>query len=66
MISMNSNTQECIQGFGKKIKKRLLGKPGHIWANNIKIDLREILLRILTTLIWLRIETSGRFLWIWY
>jgi hypothetical protein len=50
----------------KSERKRPLRRPGYTWANNIKMDLREILLGIMTTLIWVRIETSGRLLWIWY
>jgi len=42
--------------------KRPLGRPGHRWESNIRMDLREVGGRVWIGLIWLRIVTSGRLL----
>jgi hypothetical protein len=39
--------------------KRPLGRPRHMWVDNIKMDLREIGWMVWTGLIWLRIGISG-------
>jgi hypothetical protein len=41
---------------GKPEGKRLLGRPGYRWMDNIKLDLREIGWGGMD---WFRIETSG-------
>jgi hypothetical protein len=41
---------------------RPLGRPGHRWESNIRMDLREVGGRVWIGLIWLRIVTSGRLL----
>jgi hypothetical protein len=34
---------KCVQNFGGKPEvKKPLGRPGHIWKDNIKIYLREM------------------------
>jgi hypothetical protein len=33
--------EKCMQGFGGENVKRLLGSPKRIYADNIKMDLRE-------------------------
>jgi hypothetical protein len=41
--STNGGEAECIQYIGGKPEgKRPLGRPRHIWVDNIKIDIREI------------------------
>jgi hypothetical protein len=42
--------------------KRLPGRPGCRWEDNIKIDLREIGIDGSTGFSWLRIESSSRLL----
>jgi hypothetical protein len=45
---------------GKPEGKRPLGRPGHRWKDNIRMDLRERGDGVVWTgLIWLRIGTSG-------
>jgi hypothetical protein len=43
---------------GKSEGKRSLGRPRHRWEDNIRIDLREVVV-VWSGLIWLRIGTSG-------
>jgi len=45
----------CTVLVGKPDGKRQLGKG--LWRNNIKMNLKEIDLRVWTGLIWLRTET---------
>jgi hypothetical protein len=47
---------------GKSDGKRPLGRPGRRCGDNIKINLKETVLKLWATLIWFRIDTSGRFL----
>jgi hypothetical protein len=51
-------------GFCEDISgiKRPLGRPESRCGDNIKINFKETGLKVWTTLIWLRIETSGVFL----
>ena len=42
--------------------KSPLGRPGRRCGDNIKINSKETVLNLWTTLIWFRIETSGGFL----
>jgi len=44
---------------GKPEGKRLLGRPGSRWEDNIKMDLQKVECEAWTGLIWLRIEASG-------
>jgi hypothetical protein len=41
--NMHGIEDDCIQGFGEKVKKekRPLGRPTRRWKFNIKVDLRE-------------------------
>jgi hypothetical protein len=51
---------------GKSEGKRPLGRPRCRWEDNIRMDLRERENGVVWTgLIWLRIGTSGGFLWTW-
>jgi hypothetical protein len=43
---------------GKPEGKRPLGRSRHRWADNIKIDLREIGFRMWIGFIWIRIGTD--------
>jgi hypothetical protein len=47
---------------GKPEGRRPLGRPRHMWADNIKMDLVEIVGVVWTGLVWLRIGISGEFL----
>jgi hypothetical protein len=38
---------------------RLLGRPTRAWEDNIKMDIKDIGVRVLTGSIWLRIATGG-------
>jgi len=41
--SMYGGDEKCIQHFGgKPVGKRPLGRPRHIWEDNIKMDLQEV------------------------
>jgi hypothetical protein len=42
--------------------KRPLGRPRRRWMDNIKTDLLEIGLNVVTGLVWLRIGTGGELL----
>jgi hypothetical protein len=44
------------------VGKRLLGRSGHRWEDNIGTNFREVGWEVWTGCIWLRIETSGRLL----
>jgi hypothetical protein len=44
----------------KPEEKRLLGKLGHGWEDNIRIAFKERDGKVWTGCIWLRIRTSGR------
>jgi hypothetical protein len=46
--------------------KRPLRIPRRRWDDNIKMDIKEIWWVVWTGFIWLRIRTSGGFLWTWY
>ena len=50
---------------GKFEGKRQLGRPGHRWEDNIKMDLQEIGWEAWTALIWLRTGTGGGHLQTW-
>jgi len=43
--------------------KRPLGGPMHRWEHNIKTDLQEVGWGAWTGLIWLRVGTGGRYLY---
>jgi hypothetical protein len=45
--------------LGKSEGKRPLGRPRHIWEDNIKMDLQEVGCGVWTGFCWLRIETGG-------
>jgi hypothetical protein len=47
---------------GKPEGKRPLGRPRCRWIDNIKMDLLEIVLSVVTGLVWLRIGTGGELL----
>jgi hypothetical protein len=47
---------------GKPGAKRPLGGPSCRWVVNIKVNLGEIGMGVLTGLVWLRIGTSGELL----
>jgi hypothetical protein len=34
--------ERCLQGFGWPKGKRPMGRPRHMWEDNIKMDLREL------------------------
>jgi 3-oxoacyl-ACP reductase-like protein len=44
---------------GKPEGKRPLGRPRHRWQDNIKVNLREVVVVVGTGLSWLRIGTGG-------
>ena len=48
---------------GKHEGKRLVERPGRRWEDNIKTDLREVVWRVWTGSIWLRIGIGGQLLW---
>jgi len=43
---------------GKREGKRPLGRPRHIWEDNIKMDLQKVGCKAWTGSRWLRIETG--------
>jgi hypothetical protein len=45
---------------GKSERKRPLARPRREWLDDIEIDLREIRLKVLIELVWLRMGISGR------
>jgi len=45
--------------LGKPEGKRPLGRPRHLWEDNIKMALQEVGWGAWTGLIWLRIGTGG-------
>jgi hypothetical protein len=47
---------------GRPKGKRPLGRPGHRWEDNIKMDLRDIGLMGLTGFSWVRMGSIGRLL----
>jgi hypothetical protein len=47
---------------GKPEGKRPLGTPRRRWADNIRLDLREVGWGDAAGLVWLRIETGGELL----
>jgi len=44
---------------GKPEGKRVLGRPGHRWDDNINVDLQKVRCWFLTGLNWLRVGTGG-------
>jgi hypothetical protein len=42
-----------------------LGRPTRRWEDNIKTDLQEVGWGVWTGLIWLRVGTGGRYLYMW-
>jgi hypothetical protein len=44
---------------GKPERKRPLGRPRHIWENNMRKDLQELDVGVWAGLGWLRIGTGG-------
>jgi hypothetical protein len=59
---MREMTKEYKIFVGKPERKRPLGRPRHIWEDDIKMNLREIGKEVWIGWIWLRIGTSGRLL----
>jgi hypothetical protein len=55
---------EACNGFwwGNVRERDHWGDPRHIWEDNIKMDLQEMMWRIWTGSSWLRIEKVGGFL----
>jgi hypothetical protein len=52
--------EKRVKGFGGKARRKiLLGRPSRRWENGIKIDLREIGLRVWSGFTWLRIGIVG-------
>jgi hypothetical protein len=45
--------------IGDPLEKDHLGKFGVSWEDNIKMDLKEMLFKMWTGIIWLRTESSG-------
>jgi hypothetical protein len=40
---MAERNNACMQNFSQRHKKRRsLGRPNHMWEDNIKVDLKEI------------------------
>jgi hypothetical protein len=57
--------ERCLQDLGGRPEgKRPLGRPGHRWEDNIKMDLRERGMGQ-TGFGWLRIGSGGRLLCAW-
>jgi hypothetical protein len=50
---------------GKLDGRRKLARPRRRWENNIKMCLQELEWEAWNRLIWLRIGTGGRLLWMW-
>jgi hypothetical protein len=49
--------------FESKSKGGLsLGRPWHMWEEDININLKKQILKMLTTFIWARMASSGRLL----
>jgi hypothetical protein len=44
---------------GKPVRKRLLGRHGHIWHDNIKRILKKYVGKLWTAFIWLRLGSNG-------
>jgi hypothetical protein len=59
--------ERCIQcSGGEAWGKEPLGRPRIRWECNIKMDLQEVGWETWTGLVWLRIGTGGRHLWMRY
>ena len=59
-----SMEESCVPVLvGKPEGNRPLGRSRHRWENNIKQDLQQVWRGKWTGLIWLRIGTCGRLLW---
>jgi hypothetical protein len=55
--------EKCIQSFGRKMgRKGPLGRLRQRWADNIKMNFKEIDCRMCTVFIWLWIVSCGRLL----
>jgi hypothetical protein len=50
---------------GKPEGRSPLGRPRRRWADDIKMNLQEVVWGTWNELIWLRIGTGGGHLWIW-
>jgi hypothetical protein len=42
VVSMEEKWNPYTESMGKPEGKRVLGRPRHVWENNIKMDLKEI------------------------
>jgi hypothetical protein len=51
------NTYKML--FSKPEGRRLFGKPGHRWEDNIRMDIKEIEWEAWTKCIWIRRGTGG-------
>jgi hypothetical protein len=52
--------EKFIQNFGRKREgKRLLGRPGRRWEDDIRMDLSKIGLKVWAEFIWLWIGITG-------
>jgi hypothetical protein len=56
---MRTNSSNILAGTPEENK--LLGRPTGTWEDNIKIDIAEIEVTVLTGFIWLRIATCVGF-----
>jgi hypothetical protein len=45
--------------FGKPEEKKPLGRRGIRWEDDIKIDLKEMVMKVWTEFMWLRVGNSG-------
>jgi len=57
--STRGRDKKCIQNFGIPELRRSFGRPRHRWEDNIKMDLREIVWKVVA---WLHL-VQGRNQW---
>ena len=63
---MYGEHERCLQVLVvKPDRKEPLGRPKLQWADNIKIDLLEVVWEVRTRFIWLRVGKGGGHLCMW-
>jgi hypothetical protein len=62
MWHVKGDRRDAYRVLAAKPERRLLGRHGRRWKDNIKMDLRDVAWGAWTGLLWFRTGTGGRVL----
>jgi len=60
LACMGQGRNMCMALVGKPEGEKPLGRPGHRWDNNIKMNFKQVDGKTWAELIWFRIGAGGR------